>query len=388
MSLFKIRYLKLFLYLVIVLFLTRQYPLVDYTYISNIAVVLLIYFVWHNKVVTMVSFFALVLFLVSILQNNEASLAMRFAVIIISLIAAYFIKVDVKCVKILFYLTLIQCVFIFVLEYLVMSGTLPVEPTRDYFIDLHLGDIYPLVEPVYKIQFASNALIPFVYMLSYVYNVFPIKYNLFFRAIFLLASVLAGNFAYVLAIIVFHVYLYIIRYLHNDRIFKKRLIGFICTGILVGPLLYGYINKTLKYKRDYSTAIRIEQASFLLEDMSDSPFSLFIGRGLGHTINKKSSFRDYRGNVYFELQAIYFLNQLGAVFILYVLLHYYLSIRNIRNKDLLAVYFCYIVYAFTNPYLLDTNQFIIILTLCSIRNDKLIYENCRHSGYITYKPKS
>ena len=46
-----------------------------------------------------------------------------------------------------------------------------------------------------------------------------------------------------------------------------------------------------------------------------------------------------------------------------ILLNLFLAYTKIRDPRLLFAYLCYILYAFTNPYILDTNQVIVILTL-------------------------
>ena len=89
-----------------------------------------------------------------------------------------------------------------------------------------------------------------------------------------------------------------------------------------------------------------------------------MGKGLGNTVSEKTNYRDYTGNIYFELQTFYFFNQLGIInFISFILLNLFFAYTKIRDPRLLFVYLCYILYAFTNPYILDSNQVIVILTL-------------------------
>ena len=122
-------------------------------------------------------------------------------------------------------------------------------------------------------------------------------------------------------------------------------------------------------KSDESSAIRIEQATLLLKDLGESPITLIMGKGMGNTLSVQTSFRDYTDNIYFELQILYILNQLGIIaFIIFSLYNIYLTITKIKYKELIFVYLFYIMYAITNPYIFDTNHIIVILTLCSISN--------------------
>ena len=85
----------------------------------------------------------------------------------------------------------------------------------------------------------------------------------------------------------------------------------------------------------------------------------------------KTSFRDYTDNLYFEIQAMYFFNQLGLInSLIFISFLLFLAIKKIFYKDLLFMYLCYIVYATTNPYILDTTQIVVILILISISNER------------------
>ncbi len=92
---------------------------------------------------------------------------------------------------------------------------------------------------------------------------------------------------------------------------------------------------------------------------------------MGCTLNKQSSTRDYRESTYFEMQPLYFLDQLGIIlFIFFIFLNLYLTIINFKYNLILLIYFCYIIYSFTNPYILDTNHFVVIIILNTIQFSK------------------
>ena len=105
--------------------------------------------------------------------------------------------------------------------------------------------------------------------------------------------------------------------------------------------------------------------------MQENISTFLLGKGLGNNVKIKTFFRDYTDNTYFELQVIYFFNQLGLVnSLIFFCFLLYLSINKIFYKDLLFIYFCYIIYAVTNPYILDTTQIVVILILISISNER------------------
>lgn len=117
-------------------------------------------------------------------------------------------------------------------------------------------------------------------------------------------------------------------------------------------------------KKVDSMGTRQDQVEVLLRDIGQENTTIWLGKGLGNTVSEKTNYRDYTGNIYFELQTFYFFNQLGIInFISFILLNLFFAYTKIRDPRLLFVYLCYILYAFTNPYILDSNQVIVILTL-------------------------
>jgi Kef-type K+ transport system membrane component KefB len=127
--------------------------------------------------------------------------------------------------------------------------------------------------------------------------------------------------------------------------------------------------------------VRYDQFDVLVNDFTKLNSDILFGTGLGHTLSVDSPVRDYTGNIYFEMQPIYVLNQLGfVVFSLYIFIHVILAKVFIREKELLLLYCCYVLYASSNPYIFDTSHFVVIVVLVSLR--KIIDERnlCRSSG--------
>ena len=165
---------------------------------------------------------------------------------------------------------------------------------------------------------------------------------------------------------IFHILRYIYGIKNNRYLINRIIIGAIVVAF-VGPSLFSFVANTLEEKRDVSNAIRIEQTHVLLEDLASNPITLVAGNGIGHTIDVNARFRDYTGDTYYELQILYFLNQLGVFpFLIFIVVNIVFTQKYILSSQLRIVYICYIAYAITNPYILDTYHVVVILSLvCS-----------------------
>lgn len=134
-------------------------------------------------------------------------------------------------------------------------------------------------------------------------------------------------------------------------------------------------------KRDVSLGTRYDQAEVLMDNLSESATTFVLGQGLGNLVDVVTPFRDYSDMVYYELQALYFFNQMGVLnFVLFILVNIYLAFKTIRYPQLLFVYLCYVVYAVTNPYILDTIHFVVIISL--VISSK-IYENRKYNNVVS-----
>ena len=362
--------LSMLLWGVVILIITRQVPFVSYSIFGNLALLgIVVLNIRYNATGFYRTFLPILcwwFFLVfyALLQGNEVPLVARFALIIFFLLAAYFIILPSRMIKLLFAFTLLQCIFLIGLEFvlLLFFNLETYEPLRHYFINQGWGDVYTFTGYFYNIPVKGNALLPFVYMLSYFVPVFPEKRKRFFRCIYLLAIVFAGNFAYLISLFFFH---FILFFLQNEslRRLQMKILGlsFLIVLFFIPGLIF--VENVMSKKVD-SMGTRQDQVEVLIRDMGQEHMTIWLGKGLGNTVSEKTAYRDYTGNVYFELQTVYFFNQLGIVnFIVFILLNLFLAYTKIRDPRLLFAYLCYILYAFTNPYILDTNQVIVILTL-------------------------
>lgn len=360
----------IFLYGLAMFILTRQVPLLNYSFISNISLVLIpLLFLFkenylRNEILKLSVFWALGLFFLStIFFNNDIILAFRFLLIILLILTAYFIKIPLSSIKVLFVFVCLQCIFLITMELIMMFRLIDISPSaiRTFFRNSEWGDIYSFNNIFYRIQVKGNALIPFSLFLTFVSKNI-IRRIWIYRLIFLLGLIISANFAYLMALI-FFLFLYYSLELTKFQ-FTKRIILFSVLTISFSLPIINYTKEQFKLKSEASFPTRTDQIKVLIDDFDENPINLILGKGLGNTLNAKTKYRDYRGNIYFELQPVYFLNQLGFLnFLLFLFLNISFAFYSIRLKQTRLVYVSYILYSITNPYILDSNQVIVILTL-------------------------
>lgn len=366
----------------VLLFLTRQVPLADYSFLGNIFlmgvfVVSLIYTNRYSKreynsIFTFICWSMFLFFYSVIFQQNELTTAIRFYIIFLLLFLSHWVNLSMKVVlKMFFIFIIIQC-FVLIAFEIIMNAFFNINnylPIRFFFQEQGWGDIYTYDGYFYRVQIKGNALIPFAFFLTFLKE-FKYKQKRIIQIILIVSSVIAGNFAFLIAIFVFG----FIWYLFNDvkkRTFLNRVILIATFSFISVGFISEYIQDTLSRKQDYSLNTRSDQAEVLFSNMESSVISFLLGKGLGNTIDTKTAYRDYTGNIYYELQALYFFNQMGLInFCIFLFLLVALAITKIRDADLLFIYCCYIIYAVTNPYILDTTQIAVIIILLSIKNER------------------
>jgi hypothetical protein len=373
--------ISLIMFVVTVFLLTRQLPFHEYSKIMNISLVLLIFiniksiykntckFYIINKLLFVYILYIILLSYVSfVFYDNQLSLIFRFGIILLLIILAYFLNGEKNYISFFMFFIFLQAIFVIFLEiYLIANFDLKTYmPIRHYFLDNGLGDIYTFTGTFWNIQPRGNALLPFGLFVTVIYYKGFIKY--FLSAVFLAAIICAGNFAYILGISFFSLMLYI----HYIKWTNKNIVinGFLILLLLftVAVPIYNNFSKVVEKKALTSNPMRIEQAGVLIDDVSENIITLLTGKGLGNTINLKTSMRDYTNNIYYELQIIYALNQMGLFYFLFFLfLNVILAIIYIKHKVLLITYSSYILYGLFNPYILDTNHIVVILILISLK---------------------
>ena len=368
-----------FLFFCIVLLLTRQVPLSGYSIIGNISLLLLFlfYFIYEKKIpimlIPLLSWLGGLLFYSFFIQDNSISLAFRFFLIILFLFLSYWVHLSVhSMLKILYFLVILQCVFLIGMEiYLnVFYTQLTYLPIRNFFLEYHWGDVYTYNGFYYRVQLKGNALLPFCFCLSFIKE-FDFKYNNIIKVILFLGVIIAGNFAFLISIMLFLFFWFVFYKVTLLKFIKRFFIMFIIL-LLTMSTIVNYISDTINMKKERSLGIRSEQSELLFNDLVSNDLSSILGKGLGNTLDIKTNFRDYTDNVYFELQSLYFLNQLGFFnFLIFISCMLIITLKRIKYFDLLFVYFIYAMYAFTNPYMLDTTNIVIILVLVGISYERI-----------------
>ena len=359
----------LFLFFVVVFLLTRQIPFSNLSILSNVSLLFMMFYMRNLRKDSLYFIYGILLLIAySLIMENNVSNVIRFAVILFFVQAAYYIRIPEKCLKILVYTALIQCVLILLFEFYLMffANFTQARAIRLFFLSKEWGDVYSFNRFFYKIQLKGNAILPYVYMLLYSTKEIFDRKTKYLKILFFLAIICTGQFAFYLSLFLFHILKYII--FSRDILSRiKRLYLLAFVGFLSSGALLSYIHNVIEMKADMSNATRIDQIQVLMQDMCLTPLHFLFGTGLGHTLSIKTSLRDYTDLLYYELQSVYFLNQLGFLFffiwIFYIL---YLTCKRILYKDLLLIYALYILYAITNPYIFDTNHVVVILTLCSL----------------------
>ena len=371
----------LFLFAGVVLFLTRQFPLSAYSTLGNIFLIglLFISFFWKNKTIdtsskkTMKLIFIWSVFLLTyaiLIRENSINLVFRFYIIILCLLLSHWVHLPLVATKrIFFFFILLQCFVLIVIE-AIMNLFFSINnylPFRFFFMEQGWGDIYTYDGFFYRVQIKGNALIPFAFFLTFLKD-YTFKYRRTLQIILLISSIIAGNFAYLIGIFIFIIFWYLFNDLRKQK-FRNRIIIFSFVFALSIGSIIECTQDVLDRKSGYSLGTRSDQVDVLIRDVQKDISTFLLGKGLGNNVTIKTSFRDYTDNLYFEIQAMYFFNQLGLInSLIFISFLLFLAIKKIFYKDLLFIYFCYIIYGVTNPYILDTTQTTVILFLISISN--------------------
>jgi hypothetical protein len=300
----------------------------------------------------------------AIVLGNEFTNSIRFFIIITLIQLAFLVKTSKGYVDVLIIFLVIQAMVLFGIH-LALNIFFNIQTylfLRIFFQTQGWGDLYTYNGLFYNIQVLGNALLPFGFFIS-VHFYRGIK-RLIISSILLIGIFIAGNFAFFLGLFVFAVLTFFTSRNIPTRWFAVGF-GAILLGsmILFAPIL-NYLGNTLEKKSEDSNPTRIDQTEVLWADLSSDPFSLVFGKGLGNTVDVKTKWRDYTDNLYFELQSIYFLNQLGLFnFLIFTLANALGVLIFFTHRYTKVIYVSYLMYSFFNPYFLDTSHIVAILVL-------------------------
>lgn len=375
------------LFFILCFFLTRQFPLSQF--FPSGAQLLLFTFVFSvlifnfKKVKFDNLFFYFFIFLsfvlgVSILINSSLHNTVRFFSILAILGIVFYLPLkDVNLYKPFNFALMLHAIFLIIFEVYMLAYYRGSDYTivRQYFLQNGFGDVYTFSGYFYKIQLTGNALIPFAFLLSY-YFYRNGNGNVFYCFLYIIALIIAGNFMFIVSVLLF-----VIIYEARIVVYKKNFLSiFIMVSFFImTPIIISYVNEvlTLKFQgeNNSSLGIRYDQTIAFINEMSTNWWKILFGFGLGSSLDVATGIRDYRDYIYFELQSLYFLYQIGFFgFLVFICLHLLMVLKNIQDKILILIYAFYILYAITNPYIFDTTQIIVLIVLISISNQKVIYE--------------
>ncbi|EKP0306347.1 hypothetical protein JGK42_000104 [Aeromonas veronii] len=248
-------------------------------------------------------------------------------------------------------------------------GTKSYGIVRNFFLDSGFGDVYTYGDGFYKVQIKGNALLPVAFMLSFTQAINFKKYIYILMSITLFVAIIfAGNFAFQLTVFAF-IISNLLRPFLRWKYIKFSFPVSIALLFLTMTFAVPYAKNVIDSKSggaDSSIGTRYDQFNVLIDDLTSTTSSTLFGQGLGNTIDISTFARDYSGYIYYELQSIYFLNQMGILFfVIFLILNVYLSFKKIKSSQARWIYVLYIFYAASNPYMLDTNHVLTIVVLIS-----------------------
>ncbi|EKY6238154.1 O146 family O-antigen polymerase [Escherichia coli] len=381
-----------------IFFLFRQYPLLKYSSIMNVSCLLFLifvtFFIKRGVFSSGIFLFSLIFLsvhgLYSLYSGNDPVLISRFYIILILIIVSYYAAIkSISYINIFIFLAVTQAFVIIGLEAFMFLNFRfsDYSAIRNYFIDNQFGDIYTYNGFFYHIQIKGNALLLFSYMISfYLYNKTNNKLYLLSSMFLALAVLFCGNLAFY---ITFLIHAFIFLFLRKARTYNQLLlkvfIFLITFGVFISYSGMEYLVKAYELKFQganfSSMGTRFDQFNVLIDDLFENVLIALVGQGLGNIINVQTAVRNYSDYIYYELQAVYFLNQLGVLlFLLFVIINVILTLKFIKPIELRIVYMLYILYALVNPYMLDTNHVVVVFILVSLSSIFSKGGDCSYNG--------
>lgn len=328
--------------------------------------------------------------LYSLYSGNDPVLISRFYIILALIIVSYYAAIkSISYINIFIFLAVTQAFVIIGLEAFMFLNFRfsDYSAIRNYFIDNQFGDIYTYNGFFYHIQIKGNALLLFSYMISfYLYNKTNNKLYLLSSMFLALAVLFCGNLAFYITFLIHaFIFLFLRKAKTYNQLLLKVFIFLITFGVFISYSGMEYLVKAYELKFQganfSSMGTRFDQFNVLIDDLFENVLTALVGQGLGNIINVQTAVRNYSDYIYYELQAVYFLNQLGVLlFLLFVIINVILTLKFIKPIELRIVYMLYILYALVNPYMLDTNHVVVVFILVSLSSIFSKGGDCSYNG--------
>lgn len=184
----------------------------SYTFLSNIAIGMIVFISYKSfniKQKKFMTIYGLVLSLlgsISMVWQNEGDNIIRFVLILFFLGVSYFIKIPVRHLLIPLKITsLVLSIILIIGEiyFKFISEPMIITSIRHLLLEKGIGDLYSKYGLFYAIQIVGTASLPFIYMLSFVEDDLYVKWKSLSRLIVLSGIIIAGNLGFLFALTFF-----------------------------------------------------------------------------------------------------------------------------------------------------------------------------------------
>jgi hypothetical protein len=388
-------------YFVLLFSLTRQVPfdflkpLISIFVAVNFFFLIRINYAEHKINIWEFLFFLLLLASIlgySIVQGNSPLIILRFFFIIALINGVLLFRVgNIWHINIFKYTYTLQAIVVISIAIL-MPIIFDLEtfiPIRNLVKSNGWGDIYSFQGVFYRVQILGNALLPILFFLTYIDYRESDSRNLFMVIISIVGCVFAGNLAFYLGIFIF-ILLYELKKIGKLSVhINKYKFLILLLFLLICPLFINYVFNLIQMKSvgdGGSIGARLDQIEVLLDALNRNYYTLLFGHGIGFTLDVETSIRSYKGSIYFELQMLYFLVQLGIIpFLIIVGFNIYLFLSRITNFNCRLIYFIYLLYSSANPYFLDSSHVAVLILLLALNSSNSVkYLNHKRVTSINY----
>lgn len=372
--------LRLFCLFMVTVFVSRYFPLGDKSAAMN--AFLLLFFLLSYPALRQIAIDKLAILMMAALAllacysfylgNSPASVFRFFAILLLTVLAYFAAFNSWRAFNALLGLYVLHALVLIALGIgmAIVFGNGDYSIVRNFFGAAGYGDIYTFGSGFFRVQLRGNALLPFFLMLTvYLAWLSGSRRYRYLAALLFAGVIFAGNFAYYIAITVFLV-LFLLINTNTVTAVRRYILLLLAGGIFMATLGWRLVMSVLDTKlggEHSSLGVRHDQIAVLLSNLDQNYISLLFGQGLGNMLKVQTFVRDYTDAVYYEVQVVYILNQLGIIpFVLLVFGYIVLSFKVFQDRVLLLIFACYVLYASTNPYIFDTNHVIVIVVLASL----------------------